>query len=662
MSKGAFNFFELHAEKFALGVAGVGLLAMLWTYMLGSPNSKEFGGQNYGPRDLLQAVYDESQRLDRAMKSANAEDPKIENYSDKLRSEVTASVFNGGDAPTLRMATALGDAIEVPGLEESEEAAGTIKVVTPLKPTTPAALTGRSLVIRKPIELSLAGTTPTPAPAPTAAPTPTTPGATAAPKEEAVELAWVSVGAYFDKKAQYQDMVNAKYAPYRSKVYVVGVDVERKERLANTEWSEWKPVSSGAMPKLEMREPVFDSQTGELVNREEIDQLFRLVRAQQAALLQPPFYTVEEGSSWEVPPIEGFEPEVFDEESTEDIRKPETPSKPPPTPKPPAPPPVGDRLGGGRTGGFGPGPVTPSNTAQQRREAQKEIREHAKEASAAANAREWSKLRDIAQRISGNEYANAGDKKKAERWLKKAEMELSKVEKPKPKTFGEQTSGDPRASFTGAPMATPGRAETVQLISHPEKGMPAVWFHDDTVEPGKTYQYRMRLKLWNRYVGRLRALQDPEQAKRAVILGDWSSPSDPITVTPTTHFYVKGGRETASLDVWKWRAGRWIRQAFDVGVGDVIGEVRKTKTGELDAQGDEERVDVDFTTGAIVLDVRADDNVPLRQSGKDGAFRYSEKKSFTVIYLDPADGQVKEKTQILDRNDRMRKRLEEEEV
>lgn len=649
MSKGAFNFFEMHAEKFALGLAGTGLLGMLWSYMVGSPNKLEYGGQEYGPRDLLQAVYDDSQRLDRAIKGATAEDPKIDNYSDKLKSEVTAGIFAGGDAPGLRMVTTLGKAIEVPGLEEAEEVAGSVALVTPLKPTTPAALTGRSLVVKKPIELSLSGQS---APPPTAA-----------ASDEGEELAWVSVAAYFDKKAQYQEMVSAKYAPYRTKVYVAGLDVERQEKLATGEWSDWKPApASGAAPKLELRDPIFDSQTGELVNREEIDQMFRLVKAEQPLLLQPPFYEVKDGSSWEVPPIEGFEREYI-EEDVEDAPAPKAPQAPPPTSERP----IGSGRGeGGRSGGFGLGGPA-DNTAELKREAQKMIREELKEGKLAAQKQDWNKLRDIAQKVATNEYANAADKKKVESWRRKAEAELAKAGRasagaPRPPRTGEMSSVDPRGASVGMAGASARPAEAIQLVTHPEKGLPAVWYHDDGVEAGKTYRYRMRVKLWNRYVGRIRALQQPEQAKQVVILGDWSEPSDPITVTPPTHFFVKGGRDTANVDVWKWRAGRWIRQAFEVGVGDVIGEVRKTKTGDLDADGNEERVDIDFTTGAVVLDVRPDESVPLRQAGKDGAFRYSDKKSLTVIYLDPADGQVKERTQLFDKSDRTRKQLEDDEI
>src|SRR5262249_52371793 len=118
------------------------------------------------------------------------------------------------------------------------------------------------------------------------------------------------------------------------------------------------------------------------------------------------------------------------------------------------------------------------------------------------------------------------------------------------------------------------------LAMHPNATgpCPAVWFHDDTVVPGKTYQYRMRVNLWNRYLGQLKSLANPEDASKAVLAGDWSEPTDPITAAPAIRFFVKCRKPdsaAALIEVWKWRRGDWLRQSFEAAVGDVIGAERK---------------------------------------------------------------------------------------
>ena len=200
----------------------------------------------------------------------------------------------------------------------------------------------------------------------------------------------------------------------------------------------------------------------------------------------------------------------------------------------------------------------------------------------------YDQARQLANSVEGNSFASKGDKRSADTVIKLADRWL--------KVQQERAGGMGSANQEG-----------VELVTNPETHEPAVWFHDDTVEAGKTYQYRMRVKLWNRYVGRTRAVKNAEDAKVPVVLGEWSFPSDPITVTPSTYFFLSGGQpneNSASVDVWKWRKGFWKKQRFDVTIGDVIGEVRNIKTGEYSTEGEEVAADVDFTTGAAVLDLR----------------------------------------------------------
>ena len=208
----------------------------------------------------------------------------------------------------------------------------------------------------------------------------------------------------------------------------------------------------------------------------------------------------------------------------------------------------------------------------------------------------------------------------------------------------------------------PAASEGPKLVTNPdaEKGEVATWFHDDSVEAGKTYRYRMRVKLWNRYLGQMRAVRAPESAKEPILVGEWSLPSDPVTVTPSTYFFLKGGRENnlASVEVWKWRDGDWVRQTFEVAVGDVIGGVRKVRREELDDKTGRE--DVDFTTGAVVLDLRTDVIKKRYATDKKGGFSYRIGPSPVMVYLDPADGQVKERTQVFDRDDPILKKLKDE--
>lgn len=644
----ALALIEQHIEKGVLGLAGVFAAISAYFFLLQSPNTVSYQGAQVGPRELHDRILAEARNLEEQMRTAKPPEVPVEKLSDQIRKRFAAGIFEqrkeGAPLPReLRAATLFGKKIEVPGLSEAEENSGDVALVSPLAPSQPIVITGRSLVVKKPVRLdeaSGAGAAPTPPAADAAKP---------------VETVWASVAVYFDKKAQYSEMIAAGYAPYRARAYVVGLEVERQERLSTGEWSEWTPTKpSTAMPSLTIPEPVIEDSAGKLVNKEELDKTFRLIKTQQNTLMQPAFYEVKAGDFWEIPPLTGYEPPEEDEAKEKE-------EKGAPPPLPPAPtvggggrrnPGVTFGGGGGRSGGvtfggggggagrsFGPPrPPAPATEDQSKREQLKRLNEEIGTAAQALSKGDFSRAIEISTQIENNQVASRAHKKKAEKIRKRAEYMRE------------------RRAKLGTTLET--------IVKHPETGAPGLWVHDDSVEPGKTYRYRARARLWNRYVGQVRAMKDPEQARQAVIAGEWSLPSAPVTVTPGTYFYVRGpkvGAPAASMEVWGWREGTWIQQTFDVEVGDVIGGVRTVRTGELDEKGEDVRADVDFTTGAIVLDIR-NENVPVRLPGKDGAFTYSDKPSLVVTYLDPADGQVKEKAQVLDRDDRTRKELVDQEI
>ena len=662
MARGSINLIEKHVEKAVLGLAGAFLLAMLFMYLVRSPNKLEYGGQAVGPDELAAAIERDARALQEAVQRAKAPATEVPDYSEALKRQHAGGVLNpaeeGRAVPTaLPLATDFG--MPVPSLSKEEEASGEIVLVTPLQPSVPVARTGRNLVLRKPPRLGEALS-----------------GDADADEDEAlepVELPWVTVAAYFDRGAQRDAMTKAKYATYRSRVYVTGVDVQRQEMQANGEYTDWQDVTDAqAMPRVDIPAPEFDELSGAVLNRADVDQAYALVKGNQSMLAQPPFYQTLAGGAWKMPPLEGHldedEPQVASSGRDEEDSGDKTKRRPT----------GGRRIGTGSTidvGGAGQSGAAAGRRAaasnEEKREARQEARDAIEEAKTAYRDARDGEARSLAQRVLDNEHARGGDKKFARLILKsidameelarrqptaaaatrqqpnitETEIDLSQVEISGSST-GARSSRTPSVRQTATPEG--------DLVTHPEeRDQIAVWFNDDTVGAGKTYRYRMRVRLWNRYVGQMRALRTPEQAKRCELVGDWSLPGPAITVAPGTHFFVGSAsttRDSARVDVWKWRKGYWLKQSFSVGVGDVIGGVEQVETGILDRETLREvREDVDFGTGAIVLDLRFDEPVIRRDAGSKGEFTLREADSLVLVYLDPADGQVKERTQVVDK-------------
>lgn len=663
---------EMHIEKILLGVAGACVLVMGFFFIVTTPNTIQFDNKTITPSELNQAIFASSENLKRAYDNAKPETSKQQQNSEELKKRQLAGVFAKDPKdttttiplkPTLRLASRFGSKIEIPGLQEIEQTSTAISLVTPLAPTQPVPRGGRSMVTVSQLKIDRENK-------------PVEPGT------ESIEQPWISIASYFDRKSQQAELSKAGYAAARQNVYIAGVDAQRREKLATGEWSEWQDVKPGkAMPAVELVEPKFDDVTGAMTNHPELEETWQLIKnpQTQTVLMQPPFPTVNDGDEWAMPPLPGFE------DKEEEEGKPVVKAVKPTTPTPPAGPRGGRQpvVGGGGRGGRGIGPeggsgrpVAPQNDEKAKEEAKKQAAEELKEAKKAVTEKNWQEAKNRAESVQHNENAAKADQTAAGEIIKKADKELEKLAKTgspgNPLVPGgglrmpPGEGGNPRMPGGGrgvgpAPMAP--LAQTVSTLvtdPSPNTNRPAVWFHDDTVESGKTYSYRLRVRIWNRYVGQTKFVKNPEDAKKAVVAGEWSAPSDPVTVTPSTYFFAKAakpGGAGASVDIFKWRKGKWVKQSFDVAVGEVIGGTRKVTTED---DIDNKKTEVDFTTGAVVLDIRPSEPVKVRVPGKNGAYTEREQTSLVLVYLDPADGQVKERIPALDRFDPIRKSLDAE--
>ncbi|GEM_PF-1045556 len=664
--KASLNLLEQHVEKGLLGLAGVFLLSMIVYHLVLEPNRIEFGGQKLGPRELDEAILRQAETLQRAIQTAQPVKADLPAYSRHLEQSFKAGIFgedpNGGPPipVALRVPAVFGPPL--PDLEEGVSVQD-IVVVKPLKPSPPVVQTGVSLAWKVPPPV------PGRAPEPTAAPTP------GQSPEGPVELTWVTVAAYFPLEAQQQAMEAAKYEKFRAKPYFVGVDVQRQEMTASGEYSDWEDVpTSQAMPKLDLPKPVFEEGSGRLVNQAVLEEKLEAVKQAQQLLIQAPFYPVEAGDEWTIPPLPGHEPKEEEEESapTEDKKEKEREREAAAGGKraagggmpPPPPPPSGGRTGGARTGGgmTAPGGMPQAQPTGGQKSTEKQSKENLKNARKALKEKDWSRAEQLARSVLADHDASKADQSAAKKILKDAER------------LRDQKAARERTTPVSGPGRPPTR-EPIPLVTRPtpagtreqtdqQQPDPAIWFHDDSVQPGKTYRYRMRVKLWNRYVGRRDVLRDPTQAEQAVLLGEWSDPSPPITAAPKRHFFVRGpsfGEPAASVEVFTWHKGNWFKEDFKVRVGDTIGGPVEVKTGELDKDDKPKREKLDFSTDAVVLDLRFEEPTLIRKTaGKAGEFTYREGRSLVLVYLDPADGQVKEKVAELDKSDPVYKKLKEE--
>ncbi|HOK67615.1 MAG TPA: hypothetical protein PK054_06865 [Anaerohalosphaeraceae bacterium] len=124
-----------------------------------------------------------------------------------------------------------------------------------------------------------------------------------------------------------------------------------------------------------------------------------------------------------------------------------------------------------------------------------------------------------------------------------------------------------------------------------------IWAHDDTVQPGKTYQYRIRVGMFNPIAGKDWFKAEQQEFKNQVVL--WTPFAETIakknepliaSIPKTLHIFPMDISKTnpiaVNVRVSKYYMGRWRSQDFEVLPGQTIGsvvEVKKTTTSPAEA-------------------------------------------------------------------------------
>lgn len=139
--------------------------------------------------------------------------------------------------------------------------------------------------------------------------------------------------------------------------------------------------------------------------------------------------------------------------------------------------------------------------------------------------------------------------------------------------FGRTADGDPLEKRELKPFAE----SNTSLTASDAPASVTVWTHDLTAQPGRTYQYRVRVWVTNPLFGHVDQVgQDQRSGAASIALAsDWSEPTAPVTIQPSPAVFVSsastgeglGGIElrrpaTATLDVFAFHYGYW--RAFDI--------------------------------------------------------------------------------------------------
>lgn len=167
------------------------------------------------------------------------------------------------------------------------------------------------------------------------------------------------------------------------------------------------------------------------------------------------------------------------------------------------------------------------------------------------------------------------------------------------------------------------------------------WAHDDTVVPGESYQYRIRLGVFNPIAGRDWFRENQEDYKdKPILWSEYSKETEIVDIPLMMHFFpldvVAKEEKAVKIKVAKFHNGKWRSEDFQVQPGEMIGKVVERKPAEGEnlyhsygvgkADDEESAVElIDFSTGASLVDV-------VQTSDWTGINRLQQRDYADVLY------------------------------
>ena len=103
-----------------------------------------------------------------------------------------------------------------------------------------------------------------------------------------------------------------------------------------------------------------------------------------------------------------------------------------------------------------------------------------------------------------------------------------------------------------------------------------IWAFDDTVEPGQTYRYRIRLGVFNPVAGTSQLAEgDLAKNDQVILWSPYAEVSMPIEVRDKLYLFakdVRDGAKAATVEVARYALGYWRSEDFQVKLGEAIGK------------------------------------------------------------------------------------------
>lgn len=638
MAKQNVTFIERHVEKMVLGLTGAVVLATAVMYVVGTPHSVNSGGEEHTPKTLIGKITEQAEQTRQRVKNARETDLAADRIVGPVKGDL--SVYDANNIPKEIPVALVPPGVPIPLGKDAGMVGDKIRLATVAAPRSLAVFSGRvSARLASPEIVDLTKTTAGAAPAAPSMGADAIIGVTR-------DIFWATVLASVHFAEQRELFSQAKYEATRQDLIVAGVEAERAPLLPSGEWGKPELVKGYSPFVLSAPEtvPLHDADGTLAIQQSDGETIlaYRMALEQiqnQEQILRPSFFEnfTEERFGWKLPKaLPGLELDLAQF--------------------------MGEQAVGGRRamGGFGPGPMGAFGPGPMGRRGGLPIEgggrrgppggvpdflappggrggpaaggrrtvgaEGSPEArSPGARAEIAKMLKEAKDDIDKKKYLEAEEKLQNLLQtsiggdLNKSQLDeinrLRKEIQPEVEALIIQKQKEERVA-----VATQNKMRDIELL----------WFNDISVTPGQTYRYRLRLVVFNQYIGQPTRLLDPQDAGKVVIRGQWSDWSEPIQVKPSLYLFVTSVADDGRRA--KVALREWAR-------GELKGGTADKELGELVALKADRR---DLSYDAILAGIEPKRSRLLRAGTKEGKLSFTERQGAAAVLI-TMSGEVEER-------------------
>jgi hypothetical protein len=548
------DFLEKNVQWLVLGLAGLYVVYMAWTYIIVSPvKVTGIAPEPLPPGDVDNFIYTTvAQPLDDKIKDTHVPSMPMPSFVPTF----LASMNYDGKSPEpwKEMLAVLPSATPVktdltPGIGAGPNNLGVVEKLPVLTaPTLVATRAGMSSIIPND-------------------------NATTPP----VDKSWVSVRFEVNSAALVQAWNDAKIPAPSANTAFLQVILERQELQPDETWGQQTTVIAPLAIQKTKDFPADNAPTPMMWD------YIQWAEQNTVDIVQPAFYTVAKGDPWSVPgeaapnaamPPEQFNPANYVNATPAELSK-----------------------------------LTPEQKQQiyaykekQKQTAQKGKRSNSPGPSGGGNGSPG----DLSNVVRGPRYApNDPDRPSQKLFFQAGEPDFVR----QMRAAQQQASGAPVTAGPNAAPGAPSKSSTTGgdfplpvgefdphkwADDHPKQATIVGWAHDDTVVPGQTYRYRITYKLKNPIFFAVNIAKIPKLTEVLALVSPPSAWSDKVEVVSNVRFWIARSpspRNTVPIQIFRWQGGEPKTKMFDIAPGDSVGD----KVG-----------DIDYSTGWTMVDVGKD--------------------------------------------------------